>query len=99
MVQNASNGKSQNGAMDINKALETIVRHKAKLMMENDNYTKHIKDLLRVRGISTKNDLVQVFKIGAVDAMIFDVGCALNLRRINKYDKRKKFLGKLFPKQ
>jgi len=85
--------------MDINKAIETIVMHKAKLMMEKDDYTEHIKDLLRFCGISTKNDLVQAFKIGAVDAMIFDVGCALNLTRINKYDKRKKILGKLFPKQ
>jgi len=99
MVQNALNGKSQNGAMDINKALETIVRHKAKLMMKNDNYTKHIKDLLKLFKISTKNDLVQASKIGAVDAMIFDVGCALNLTRITKYTKRKKILEGLFPKQ
>jgi len=86
--------------MDIIETIETIVMHKAKRMTKKDDkYMKHIKGLLRDCGISTNKDMVQAFKMGAVDAMIYDVGSILGSRKIRSHAKRKEILGKLFPKQ
>ena len=89
--------------MDIKETIETFVMRKAKRMItkrgDDDEYMKHIEELLSDHDISSNNDVFQVFKMGAVDAMIYDVGCALGSRKLMKHDTRKYFLRQLFPKQ
>ena len=80
-----------------NEAVETIIRHKAKLIIENEGHTKHIEDFLSESGINFKDNPVEVFKIGAVDAMIFDVGAALNFAEFKRTRKRREMLEKIFP--
>lgn len=88
---------------EIDEAVERIVGHKAKLMRNKKGYEKYIKDVLKEHGIrdskETVKAFVKVFKMGAVDAMIFDVGAALNFAVWKKPDKRKEMLRKIFLKK
>ena len=88
---------------EIDEAVERIVEHKAKLIIEKKEHTKHIVDFLeeffRDSGINFKDIPVDVFKICAVDTMIFDVGAALNFRVWKRPDKRKGMLRKIFLKK
>ena len=73
---------------ELNEAVETIIKHKADLIIENEGHTKHIKQFLSERGVNVKEIPVKVFKICAVDAMIYDVGAALRFTK-QKRDKHK----------
>lgn len=90
----------------LNESIEKIVMHKANLIMKSQKYKEYIEKLLSDRDISSNGDVVQVFLMGAVDAMIYDVGCALDFTKQKSgshdwtsYAKRKQVLGKLFPLQ
>jgi len=83
-----------------NEAVEIIVKHKADKMKKGlsagEDYNKHIKKVLRQLGINTSKEQVRAFVVGAVDAMIYDVGAALGFTK--SYPKRKEMLKKIFPK-
>ncbi|HUU15877.1 MAG TPA: hypothetical protein VMW72_01905 [Sedimentisphaerales bacterium] len=87
----------------INEAFEKIVGHKAKLIKKSTGYEKYIKDVLKKRGIRDSEEIVKVFKMGAVDGMIYDIGAALDFTKQKhsvddwtSYKKRKEMLMKLF---
>lgn len=85
---------------NLNDAFEAIVMHKAKKMKKGlstgEDYNKHIKDVLKQLDINTSKKQVKAFVVGAVDAMIYDVGAALGFRKSHR--KRKEILKKIFPK-
>lgn len=81
------------------EAVETIIMYKAERIRKSEEHTKHIKEFLGECGINFKDIPVDVFKICAVDAMIFDVGAALNISVWKSLNKRKEMLGKIFPKK
>jgi hypothetical protein len=73
---------------EVNEAVERIVLHKANLMKGSRGYDRHIKEVLTEHGvISSETDkekvkvFVRVFKMGGIDAMVFDVGAALDFRK------------------
>ncbi len=73
---------------EINEAVEKILLHKANLIENSDGHKKHAKSVLKEHGIISSETsreevkvLVKVFKMGAVDAMVYDVGSALALGR------------------
>ncbi len=86
---------------NLNDAVEAIVMHKADKMKNSKEYENYIKSVLNDHHI----EAVEVFKMGAVDAMIYDVGSALGFtRQTSSVDdwtsrrKRKEMLKKIFPK-
>ena len=104
----------------VNDAVDTIIRHKANKMKGSSGLTKHIKSILKEYGIissednkETVNNFIKVFKMGAVDAMIYDVGAALDFTKQKKkrfvddddvddwthHQNRKKMIRKIFPKR
>ena len=87
---------------EINEAFEKIIEHKAKLMRNKTGYEKYIKDVLKEHGMreskETVKAFVKVFKMGAVDAMIYDIAAASNLRNWTSQEKRKEMLRKIFAK-
>lgn len=94
----------------VNEAVEKIVLHKGNLIKRSKQYKDYIESVLREHDIiSTKTSreevkvLVKVFKMGAVDAMIYDVGSALDFTKKKlsvddwtSFKKRKKILRKKF---
>jgi hypothetical protein len=96
---NQKKGDIMNG---INEAFEKIIEHKAKLIRNNPGYEKYIKDVLKKHGIrdskETVKAFVKVFKMGAVDAMIYDIAAASNLTRWKSQEKRMRMLMNLFAK-
>jgi len=96
----------------VNEAVEAIVMYKANRMIHSQKLTQHIERFLRERGINLKDNPPEVFKICAVDAMIYDVGAALDFtKKKNKdkfaqdedvddwtsFEKRTEMLRKIFP--
>lgn len=81
---------------EIIEAFEKIIEHKAKLMCNNTKYEEYIKEVLKKQGIRRSNEIVKVFKMGAVDGMIFDIGAASNFTRWKRYNRRKEMLLKIF---
>lgn len=88
---------------EVNEAVETIIRHKASRIINNKDHTQHIEDFLTECGIVARNasekETEDVFKICAVDAMIFDVGAALDIAEFRSREKRKEMLRKIFLKK
>jgi len=98
-----------------NDAVETIILYNANKIKGSKLYAIYIKSDLKEHGIisskdskETVNDFVEVFKMGAVDAMIYDVGsaCALgfakNTPEVDDWTSRKKrqeMLKKIFPER
>ena len=94
----------------VNEAVEKIVLHKGNLIKRSHKYKSYIESVLREHGIisseTSKEEvrvLVKVFKMGAVDAMIYDVGAALDFTAqrgtVNdwtSFKKREKILRKKF---
>ena len=83
--------------------VEKIIIHKAELMIKNKGLTNHIQEFLSECSIKFENIPVKIFKICAVDAMIYDVGTALDFTKKKgsvsdwtSYDKRKDILRKIF---
>lgn len=83
----------------VNEAVETIIKHKAKLIIDKKEHTRHIEEFLDERDINFKDIPVDVFKICAVDAMIFDVGAALNFAEFKRFRKRREMLEEIFLKK
>jgi len=80
-----------------NEAVEIIVKHKANnITKDNERYENHIKTVLEIRYIKASKKAVEAFKMGAVDAMIYDVAPTLGFRASHK--KRLEMLKKIFPK-
>ncbi len=94
----------------LNEAVKTIIEHKANLIRNSQEYKKYIKNVLKKHGIVASADseekvkvLIEVFIMGAVDAMIYDVGTALDFtkqkRSVNdwtSYRKREDMLDGIF---
>ena len=88
----------------VNDAVETIVVHKANKMIKSKGYEDHIQNVLRDHHIEVTKEAMKIFKMGGVDAMIYDVGSALgfikNTPELNdwtSWDKRREMLKKIFP--
>ena len=71
---------------EVNEAVERILLCKANLMKGSPGYEKHIKKVPTEHDIiSSETDkeelkvLTKVFKMGGIDAMVYDVGSALAL--------------------
>ncbi|MHC4169592.1 MAG: hypothetical protein ACYSWQ_21820 [Planctomycetota bacterium] len=76
---------------DLNDAVRAIVEHKVNLIICSKKYEKYIeevlrkKDVLKKHGIAdseeTMKALVKAFRMGAADAMIYDIGAALDFTK------------------
>ncbi len=78
-----------------NEAVEIIVKHKANNITKgNERYEKHIESVLEIRYIKASKKAVEAFKMGAVDAMIYDVAPTLGFRP--SYKKRLEMLKEIF---
>ena len=84
---------------EVDEAIETIIMDKAERIIDGGGHTRHIKEFLGECSINFEDIPVDVFKICAVDAMIYDVGAALDLSVWKKPDERKRMLKKIFPKK
>ena len=64
------------------KAIEIVIVEKAQRIIDSKGHTKHIgkflKDFFSGSRINYRDIPLDVFKICAVDAMIYDVGAALD---------------------
>ncbi|MCH8121019.1 MAG: hypothetical protein IIC00_15000 [Planctomycetes bacterium] len=81
--------------MSKKKAVEIIVKHKANKMIKgSEQYENHIKTVLKLRHIKASKEAVEAFKMGAVDAMIYDVAPTLGFRP--SYKKRLEMLKEIF---
>lgn len=80
----------------VDQAVKTIVIEKAKRLKKKRVYKEHIDDVLNDHHIDASEETVQVFLMGAVDAMIYDVGAALGFRQWKSHDKRKEMLKEIF---
>ena len=87
----------------VNEEVETIIIHKANLIKNSDGNKKHAKSVLTEHGIISSETseeevavLVKVFKMGAVDAMTFDVAGALDFPNWKTFEKRREILRKKF---
>jgi hypothetical protein len=74
--------------MSVNEAVKTIIKHKANKMMKREAFETYIRDVLEEHDIISNETssegakiFVKVFKMGAVDGMMYDVGSALALGR------------------
>ncbi len=83
---------------ETSRAIEIIIMDKAERIKDSDEHTNHIKGFLDWRDINSKGIPVEVFKICAVDAMIYDVGAALDFAEFKGFPKRREMLKKIFPK-
>ena len=88
----------------VNEAVETIIIYKANLMKNSSGFEEHIRNVLKEHAIissetseETVGIFVKVFKMGGVDAMIFDVAGALDFSDLKRHDERQKMLAKIFP--
>ncbi len=78
-----------------NESVEIIVKHKANNITKgNERYENHIKTVLEIRYIKASKKAVEAFKMGAVDAMIYDVAPTLGFTK--SYSKRIEMLKKVF---
>lgn len=78
-----------------NEAVEIIVKHKANNITKgNKRYENHIKTVLEIRHIKASKEAVEAFKMGAVDAMIYDVAPTLGFTK--SYPKRIEMLKEIF---
>ena len=93
---------------DLNKAVEKIIMYKANKMKTglkpNTKFNKHIKAVLGKDGTKVSDEQVQNFIVGAVDAMIYDVGQELGYDKKKSmvddwasFKKRQEILKKIFP--
>ncbi len=81
--------------MSKNDAVDIIVKHKANNMIKgSEGYEDHIKTVLKIRHIKASKEAAEAFKMGAVDAMIYDVAPTLGFRA--SYTKRIKLLNEIF---
>lgn len=81
--------------MSKKEAIEIIVKHKANNMTKgNKEYEDHIKTVLKIRNIKASREVVEAFKMGAVDAMIYDVAPSLGFRA--SHPRRIEMLKKIF---
>ena len=84
-------------SMTANDAAVEIFLHKGRLMKNAGEYRSYLKELLEELDIT---DPVEASVLGAVDAMIYDMACALGFTRRNwsSYSKRKEVILKLWRK-
>jgi hypothetical protein len=81
------------------KAIEIVIMDKAERIIGSERHTNHISSFLDWRDINSDGIQVDVFKICAVDAMIYDVGAALDFEEFKGFPKRREMLEKIFPKK
>ena len=89
-----------------NDAFETIILHKAEKMRNSKKYKNHINNVLNDHNIDVTKGTEEIFIMGGVDAMIYDVASELGFtRNTNLMDdwaslkKRREILKKIFPKR
>jgi hypothetical protein len=78
------------------KSVETIIKDKANKINNKKEYENHIKNVLKDHHIEISKEAVKVFKMGAVDAMIYDVGAALDSRYWKSRKQRRRMLDEIF---
>ncbi len=87
----------------VNEPVEIIVKEKASRIMDSKGHTKHIEEFLEYffngSGVNFKDIPADVFKICTVDAMIFDVGAALDFPEWKSRKQRRRMLEEIFPKK
>jgi hypothetical protein len=89
---------------DINNSVENILLHKANLIKGSVALKeRHIKNLFKEYRIDYNENNVRIFLMGAVDAMVYDMGCALdftkqkgNINDWTSYEMRKIIINKLW---
>jgi len=95
---------------DLDDAVEKIIMHKAEKMKTGlkpgSRFNKHIKKVLKQPNSTACEEQVENFVIGAVDALIYDVGQALGFTKPTikvadwtSHEKRQDMLKKIFPKR
>jgi hypothetical protein len=84
----------------MNEAVKTIILEKAeslkKGLVPNSEYNVYIRDVLGQFDTEGGEKLAKAFVFGAIDAMIFDVGSALNCPEFKDRDIRKILLNEIF---
>lgn len=91
----------------VNEAVETVIRKKAERikggLVPDSKYNNHIKKVLKQLDTNASEEQVRIFIVGAVDAMIYDVGSALAFTQQRDcvddwtfHEKRQEMLGKIF---
>ena len=79
-----------------NETVKALIMARAERIKNSEDHTNHIKEYLDWRG---NNSDVDIFKICAVDAMIYDIGLALDSPDWKSRDKRIEMLKEIFPKK
>jgi hypothetical protein len=64
--------------IEINEAVKQIIFHKADLMRNSNDYSKHLDELFKELEIK---DIKEAAKLGAIDAMIYDIACSLDFTK------------------
>jgi len=78
-------------------AAKVLLRRKAELIIDgNEELDRHVRGLLEELSI---DDPLQAAKLGAVDAMIFDVAKALGLNRLSSHAKRAELIREVWRKE
>ena len=84
---------------DENETVRALIMDRADRIKGSEEHANHIKKFLDDWcGINSDAIPVDVFKICAVDAMIYDVGLALDSLSWKDRDRRKEMLKEIFPK-
>ena len=94
---------------ELNEAVKTIIEHKADRIKRNGGYESYVEAVLREHhiiaseaGEETVKVLVKVFRMGAIDGMMYDIGSALAFRTQDDVEnwtsrtKRQAMLGEIF---
>jgi hypothetical protein len=81
----------------VDQAVKAIIMEKAKRLKKRE-YEEHINDVLNDHDIDASEETVEVFLMGAVDAMIYDVGTGLGFRKWKSHQKRKEMLKEILEK-
>lgn len=91
---------------ELNDAVEIIIMHKAEKMKRSKKYNNYIKNVLTDHHIGVTKETMDMFVMGGVDAMIYDVGQTLGfVRNTTIVDdwtsriKRREMLKKIFPER
>jgi len=94
--------------MSLDDAVKEIIMHKAEKMktglIPDSQYNRYIKSVLMQPNTTVCDEQVQNFVIGAVDAMIYDVGQALGFTQRRpevvddwtSHEKRQEMLNEIF---
>jgi hypothetical protein len=84
---------------EVNQSFETIVTHKAHKMVASVAYKNYARELLQEL---SETRLEQAFILGAMDATIYDLACAMDFTKrkgtvndYSSYSQRKRLIQKI----